>query len=129
MLLFDVYAEVVVFKKKTAYYMSINDCGSDVCSSDLDRPQDFARLSVEFEYRRRLVVMRVNASLARGRKARDLRKGAGKTLLRRGWIQCLRELFSRSEARRVGSECVSTCRARWSSSHLKHIILSPTLLP
>src|SRR3546814_12384386 len=26
-------------------------------------------------------------------------------------------LLSRSEARRVGKECVSTCRSRWSPSH------------
>src|SRR3546814_16139361 len=30
-----------------------------------------------------------------------------------------RELVSRSEERRVGKECVSTCRSRWSPYHLK----------
>src|SRR3546814_18589469 len=29
----------------------------------------------------------------------------------------LRPLFLRSEERRVGKECVSTCRSRWSLSH------------
>src|SRR3546814_4347858 len=32
--------------------------------------------------------------------------------------QCLREcLINRSEERRVGKECVSTCRSRWSPYH------------
>src|SRR3546814_13525968 len=30
-----------------------------------------------------------------------------------------RQGVARSEARRVGKECVSTCRARWSPSHSK----------
>src|SRR3546814_4573025 len=29
----------------------------------------------------------------------------------------LRSLFLRSEERRVGKECVSTCRSRWSPTH------------
>src|SRR3546814_15921068 len=29
------------------------------------------------------------------------------------------QTFSRSAERRVGKECVSTCRSRWSPSHLK----------
>src|SRR3546814_11028352 len=29
------------------------------------------------------------------------------------------ELFARSEERRVGKECVSTCRSRWSPYHSK----------
>src|SRR3546814_11657026 len=30
---------------------------------------------------------------------------------------CVRRAFLRSEARRVGKECVSTCRSRWSPYH------------
>src|SRR3546814_732594 len=30
---------------------------------------------------------------------------------------CLKNIFSRSEERRVGKECVSTCRSRWSPYH------------
>src|SRR3546814_13444810 len=33
------------------------------------------------------------------------------------WVQTLGMTFSRSEARRVGKECVSTCRSRWSPYH------------
>src|SRR3546814_11788813 len=33
-------------------------------------------------------------------------------------VAAMKELFvERSEERRVGKECVSTCRARWSSDH------------
>src|SRR3546814_15760759 len=34
-----------------------------------------------------------------------------------GGSQLLGTLIGRSEERRVGKECVSTCRARWSPSH------------
>src|SRR3546814_9401455 len=41
--------------------------------------------------------------------------------VRRGWIQRLTQLClfdtGRSEERRVGKECVSTCRSRWSPYH------------
>src|SRR3546814_11244972 len=30
------------------------------------------------------------------------------------------DVFDRSEERRVGKECVSTCRSRWSPYHYKH---------
>src|SRR3546814_13336375 len=34
-------------------------------------------------------------------------------------IRILRQKISRSEERRVGKECVSTCRSRWSPYHYK----------
>src|SRR3546814_6910747 len=88
------------FKQKTAYEMRISDWSSDVCSSDL----------VERAQRNR-------GTSNRSRKCRqtqtaqhgivvDVQPGqqrAGKT--------------SRSEERRVGKECVSTCRSRWSPYH------------
>src|SRR3546814_13964269 len=36
----------------------------------------------------------------------------------KNWLQC-RERRRRSEERRVGTECVSTCRSRWSPYHEK----------
>src|SRR3546814_17777407 len=36
---------------------------------------------------------------------------------RENWL--LRKVNDRSEERRVGKECVSTCRSRWSQSHKK----------
>src|SRR3546814_5756241 len=87
------------FKQKTAYEMRISDWSSDVCSSDLFAlATDIAEWLV-----RQGVPFRVAHEVA----------GA-----------CVRECESRgielrSEERRVGNECVSTCRSRWSPYHQK----------
>src|SRR3546814_6679378 len=75
------------FKQKTAYEMRISDWSSDVCSSDLSQ-----------------------------------RRSAGPDLeSRASAVPCSRrrtsKAVSRSEERRVGKECVSTCRSRWSPYH------------
>src|SRR3546814_4288626 len=78
------------FKQKTAYEMRISDWSSDVCSSDL--PSNLTQL-VEFF------------------------RGASESTL----LQIHKPFFDimakRSEERRVGKECVSTCRSRWSPYH------------
>src|SRR3546814_8996101 len=92
---------VVVFfcKQKTAYEMSISDWSSDVCSSDLGL-----------------------AATDRDRPARELRRrfqGADAVSdVQRVW-ECRAQSggSARSEERRVGKECVSTCRSRWSPYH------------
>src|SRR3546814_19175715 len=81
------------FKQKTAYEMRISDWSSDVCSSDL----------------------------ACGSAAAD--RGSGARLRTTGWsaaerprrVERRRRAAGRSEERRVGKECVSTCRSRWST--------------
>src|SRR3546814_3079098 len=78
------------FKQKTAYEMRISDWSSDVCSSDL--PPLHAHVDVGA------------AQTERCLPAGGARRGAEKHLLR-------------SEERRVGKECVSTCRSRWSPYH------------
>src|SRR3546814_1982907 len=85
------------FKQKTAYEMRISDWSSDVCSSDLGSA--FERVSA-FQF--------------------GFTDGAGSCATmdpaeikqRRGDLPVLR-----SEERRVGKECVSTCRSRWSPYH------------
>src|SRR3546814_4163348 len=37
--------------------------------------------------------------------------------IRGGWRDCRDQRSCRSEERRVGKECVSTCRSRWSPYH------------
>src|SRR3546814_12576378 len=85
-----------VFKQKTAYEMRISDWSSDVCSSDLDR--------------RRSKGLHHHPCADPG--ARDLRRSRRDRLRRAGGR-------ARSEERRVGKECVSTCRSRWSPYHSK----------
>src|SRR3546814_3604883 len=94
------------FKQKTAYEMRISDWSSDVCSSDLlGRGHQRLRAGhpeLEAELHRRpdvgpgdvVAVAHPHHHLAGDRSA-----------------------VLRSEERRVGKECVSTCRSRWSPYH------------
>src|SRR3546814_2605462 len=103
--------------------MLISDWSSDVCSSDLHR------LWIECENNPKLVLRRVSqAVLQQVANDRDFLEDYHRALtsfdsyladgarpdvdahLRRG-----HDL--RSEERRVGKECVSTCRSRWSPYH------------
>src|SRR3546814_9747308 len=101
------------FKQKTAYEMRISDWSSDVCSSDLDDRGDVDER--RRDRRRRLwpsaqgpVAADRGIEPARGQRARG-RAAVGRALAADGG--------ARSEARRVGKECVSTCRSRWSPYH------------
>src|SRR3546814_12077237 len=75
--------------------MRISDWSSDVCSSDLVliRTRRGAR-QVDRHVNRKAIQM---GSAARRQRVRSVR--------------------IRSEERRVGKECVSTCRSRWSPYH------------
>src|SRR3546814_16828083 len=103
------------FKQKTAYEMRISDWSSDVCSSDLmtDHARELAaRLGPRGPTRADIPFM-VEAA-ARTAWATD----KGMTIAM-GVVTALREArillpSIRSEERRVGKECVSTCRSRWS---------------
>src|SRR3546814_12173314 len=81
----------VFFNQKTAYEMRISDWSSDVCSSDLARQHDG----------------RFRTDGAHGADAR-----AGLEPHRLAGVEITDK--DRSEERRVGKECVSTCRSRWS---------------
>src|SRR3546814_8416728 len=96
------------FKQKTAYEMRISDWSSDVCSSDLVvHLQQHARAELRFLQRRRHADHRPLDDVGGGALDRRVDGSAlGETAHRR-----------RSEERRVGKECVSTCRSRWSPYH------------
>src|SRR3546814_5061572 len=94
------------FKQKTAYEMRISDWSSDVCSSDLGPQPDVVDV-------RRHHVETGRESGTDGRRARADRKAP--IGLRRQPAQF--GAGGRSEERRVGKECVSTCRSRWSPDH------------
>src|SRR3546814_2745023 len=90
------------FKQKTAYEMRISDWSSDVCSSDLV-DQNLAQQA--------LVAVQSYVAIRQLRAEFDFR---ARRLLRH---QPEHALDDRSEERRVGKECVSTCRSRWSQYH------------
>src|SRR3546814_6498122 len=94
------------FKQKTAYEMRISDWSSDVCSSDLSKRRTSMPLL-------RLTLMcpaLVQSSIS------ELKLNIPCPFSDdHMWIdEYGRE---RSEERRVGKECVSTCRSRWSPYH------------
>src|SRR3546814_18354154 len=97
-----------VFKQKTAYEMRISDWSSDVCSSDLcpglSGPHA-APAGLRFGPGQPAYHHRLRRSTAGDdhRHAQQYREPARR----------------RSEERRVGKECVSTCRYRWSPNHEK----------
>src|SRR3546814_9899127 len=84
------------FKQKTAYEMRISDWSSDVCSSDL---------LAEDWWATGIIRMQPGEIRMRGYAIEDL-------IGRVTFPQMIR-----SEERRVGKECVSTCRSRWSPYH------------
>src|SRR3546814_5456589 len=88
------------FKQKTAYEMRISDWSSDVCSSDLGMSSMFIP-----EWKKACTRRWLN----------ELSGPGCKHLSAAFW--CLRKKSWRSEERRVGKECVSTCRSRWSPYH------------
>src|SRR3546814_10940950 len=110
----------VFFKQKTAYERRISDWSSDVCSSDL-----IGRRHMKEKLRQAI--------------AEKIRLGIESALFRRPWagndLAAFLTVYARridsideghgladeirSEERRVGKECVSTCRSRWSPYHEK----------
>src|SRR3546814_15722236 len=99
------------FKQKTAYEMRISDWSSDVCSSDLwPGGQGGGRGAQKHGGRESGAADRWHGCLLPvGRWPRP-RTGAASASL---WA------IVRSEERRVGKACVSTCRSRWSPYHSK----------
>src|SRR3546814_10474959 len=110
------------FKQKTAYEMRISDWSSDVCSSDLGRglgegeAARFLPLSTSASEQARkpaYLSLEGERAWAPAKPLSYLRRHA-LCLRRRNSVTGLK---ARSEERRVGKECVSTCRSRWSPYH------------
>src|SRR3546814_13422933 len=102
------YVDVVFFfKQKTAYEMRISDWSSDVCSSDLTRnPQRNVPIGLIASLGICTVFYLLVSAGAIGSLGAQPVRGIGGEVL-----------MPRSEERRVGKECVSTCRSRWSPYH------------
>src|SRR3546814_13296105 len=99
------------FKQKTAYEMRISDWSSDVCSSDL--VVSVSCPTAEMMGIRQSATARMTGSSLKAQRS-SIDPPPRATISRR------------SEERRVGNECVSTCRSRWSPYHLKNNIIYST---
>src|SRR3546814_19031937 len=99
--------------------MRISDWSSDVCSSDLNGGGVRARATLPtfalVDADDQLAALRRTLATPATREVQDLaspgRDGKGEVATRD------RIHTGRSEERRVGNECVSTCRSRWSPDH------------
>src|SRR3546814_15536685 len=126
----DFYLSInlVCFKQKTAYEMRISDWSSDVCSSDLEgrRLPKLRRFPRELPKSgkhnlRQSTATTGNPAVAQGtpvaaRRYFEASKGRTSTMHSNPVHGAARK---RSEERRVGTECVSTCRSRWSPDNDK----------
>src|SRR3546814_3149065 len=111
------------FKQKTAYEMRISDWSSNVCSSDLRHwlvtpterlaieVEDAAFIATDVAQKDGILAFRLNTDdlLIAGPEHRL--RAAGSVDAPAIYLQVRR---GRSEERRVGKECVSTRRSRWS---------------
>src|SRR3546814_8503098 len=91
-----------LFKQKTAYELRISDWSSDVCSSDL-----------RWRIWRQVLDRSPSQSGRAGIRMSDRHTPL---VLTKSLDQNITYYLSgpmRSEERRVGQECVSTCRSRW----------------
>src|SRR3546814_7029234 len=97
---------VFFFKQKTAYEMRISDWSSDVCSSDLT-------LISRADYKAENPVATIGSEQISsvGQPSLDVAIG------QMPQFAAAQGAAERSEERRVGKECVSTCRSRWSPYH------------
>src|SRR3546814_17711457 len=100
--------------------MRISDWSSDVCSSDLG-----AGRGPDCRTRFRQGAGRPDEADRQGGRAGQRRHAGGTGSLGEKPVSSSRppsafkERRDRSEERRVGKECVSTCRSRWSPYHYK----------
>src|SRR3546814_3786198 len=124
-------------KQMTANEMCISDWSSDVCSSDLKAvsimrerisldedifvelvvwklPHPLAGSAHDFKYRLALVSQNICVMRYDNEAGKGDHKHVGETEIDYAF-RSLEQL--RSEERRVGKECVSTCRSRWSPYH------------
>src|SRR3546814_5572905 len=104
------------FKQKTAYEMRISDWSSDVCSSDLRA--GVQRLTVYRHFADEAALFAACTSHWLDRHPLpDPARWQGIADPAEKLLTALTALYTRSEERRVGKECVSTCRSRWSPYH------------
>src|SRR3546814_17458006 len=100
--------------------MRISDWSSDVCSSDLTTGLSGLAGAWVGVGEAPSVVEGLGELVATGGSESAVSKAPAANMPRGAMIAtAARTATPRSEARRVGKECVSTCRSRWSPSHNK----------
>src|SRR3546814_15234006 len=103
--------------------MRISDWSSDVCSSDLLGNEDGLRLCSQFrshDETRHVPILLLLDEEDLPRLPKGLEIGVTDYLIKpidRNELRARTRTQIRSEERRVGNECVSTCRSRWSPYH------------
>src|SRR3546814_2833561 len=104
----------LLFKQKTAYEMRISDWSSDVCSSDL------RQFALQLAARMLAPGKVADGSGLQGKPGLFFAFGRGVAGIGQGFKAVVvgmhgtpPPVLGRSEERRVGQECVSTCRSRW----------------
>src|SRR3546814_4964206 len=105
------------FKQKTAYEMRISDWSSDVCSSDLYEGGYSLYIGIPFCPTTCLYCSFTSYPIAAYRKlVEDYIDCVIREMeyVSRRYADKILDSVYRSEERRVGKECVSTCRSRWS---------------
>src|SRR3546814_11339947 len=97
--------------------MRISDWSSDVCSSDLIALGACLQLHPEVAQAQSLLEKKVSLAaedMPLGRLLREVANQGGFSFSYPSDAIPEDSLVTRSEERRVGKECVSTCRSRWS---------------
>src|SRR3546814_17811360 len=100
--------------------MRISDWSSDVCSSDLGARVRLKKSQLSLVRRRTNYHVLKRKILMKPKRKTWLKKVYWRHWIRRyapGRFRLKLKFKSRSEERRVGKECVSTCRSRWSPYH------------
>src|SRR3546814_11957299 len=101
--------------------MRISDWSSDVCASDLST--DYETLTLQSDYSRKFEALGMKHEFLTGveylheKSHRSGLQNPGGTTA--GNPPVFLPYVERSEERRVGKECVSTCRSLWLPSHKK----------
>src|SRR3546814_14035191 len=120
---------VFFFKRKTAYERRISDWSSDVCTSGLEigyGDEQVERMAFRYQrwsrcvgfHRLQCIEQQIGEALAAKRRCEP----AGADEIGQFVAHFLsrpRRDGARPEERRVGNECVSTCRSRWAPCILK----------
>src|SRR3546814_16651843 len=102
--------------------MRISDWSSDVCSSDLQGAEGSLQVSqatnqlLALATKQQFQLQNLMAAQFRKESLEAARRGQSAIEARERTTRFLGD-GKRSEERRVGKECVSTCRSRWSPYH------------